>query len=100
MSGMESRTWQHKLTGIDDDAGLFGVKVFDYDWGDVGEIVKVRNPQYGEEHEFRVAVVVVDGQEHEFATGEFSNFNVFEEKRLFRSTAPIWRSGNLLRFMA
>ena len=72
--GLQNRkTWQHEITGIDGNAILFGVNIFKYRWEDTDKTVKVLDPLYGEEHEFRIYTVVIDGQEHEFASGEFSN---------------------------
>ena len=73
MGLQNSKTWQHEITGFDGHTDLFGVNIFKYNWKDIGESVAVLDPLYGEEHVFRIYTVVVDGQEHEFAAGEFSN---------------------------
>ena len=69
----KAKTWQHEITGIDGNAILFGVNIFDYEWKEVDKTVKVRDPLYGQEYAFCVYSVTINGQEYEFAAGEFSN---------------------------
>ena len=71
MKMWKEKTWQYEKTGIDGNTTLFGVNIFDYEWESTGKRVKVRDP-HGEEHKFDVYTVTIDGQQHEFAAGEFS----------------------------
>lgn len=67
------KTWQHETTGSERNAVLFGVNIFCHEWKDSHRPVKVRDPVYGKEYKFRVYTVIINGQEKEFAAGEFSN---------------------------
>ncbi len=73
MKMRKQKTWQHEVTGIDGNTILFGVNIFDYQWKPAGQRVKVRDPLYNQEYEFPVYTAVINGEEHEFAAGEFSN---------------------------
>lgn len=73
MEMQKSKTWQHEVTGCDGDTILFGVNIFKYSWKDTHKSVKVRDPLYGREYKFCIFTVVIKGQKHEFAAGEFSN---------------------------
>ena len=68
----KTKTWQYAIAGDDGNTTLFGVNIFDYKWKRKGERVKVRDPIYGEEHDFDIYSVTINGQEYEFAAGEFS----------------------------
>lgn len=68
-----SEIWQHEITGVDGNTLLFGVNIFDYEWKDTKEFVKVSDPLYGQEYSFNIYTVVISGQEYKFAAGEFSN---------------------------
>ncbi|MCD8008951.1 MAG: hypothetical protein LUF68_08505 [Clostridiales bacterium] len=65
--------WRHEITGFAGNAVLFGVNIFAYDWVRTGEKVEVTDPRYGQKYRFPVYNVSINGQEHEFAAGEFSN---------------------------
>ena len=73
MKMWKQKTWQHEITGIEGNTILFGVNIFDYQWKTTGQRVKVRDPLYSQEYEFPVYTVVINGEEHEFVAGEFSN---------------------------
>ena len=73
MKMWKSKTWQHEVTGIDGNVNLFGVNIFGYEWIRTDKTVKVRDPIYNQEHIFGVYTVNINGQEYEFAAGEFSN---------------------------
>ena len=73
MKPYKQKTWQHETTGVDGNAPLFGVNIFDYEWEKTGEKAKVTDPMYGQEYVFPVYKVSIDGQEYELACGEFSN---------------------------
>lgn len=66
-------TWTHRITGVDGNTRLFGVNMFDYKWVSTPEKVKVTDSRYHREHVFPVYKVTIDGVEHTFAAGEFSN---------------------------
>lgn len=72
MKVWKSKTWQYETTGVDGNAILFDVNIFDYEWKEAGQRVKVCDP-YGQEHKFPVYTVAINGQEYRFAAGELSN---------------------------
>lgn len=74
MKMQKSKTWQHEVTGFDGNVTLFGVNIFDHEWKDTGQSVRVRDPLYGQEYQFHIYTVTVNGQEQEFAAGEFSMY--------------------------
>ena len=73
MKAYKEKTWQHEVTGIDGNATLFGVNIFEYKWENTGRIVEVKDPLYGQEYRFPIYKVVIGEQTYEFAAGEFSN---------------------------
>ena len=73
MKVWKSKTWQHEVTGFEGNTILFGVNIFDYEWKDTNKSVTVCDPLYGQEHKFHIYTVIINGQEQEFAAGEFSN---------------------------
>ena len=73
MKLLKGKTWQHEITGVDGNTILFGVNIFDYEWKSTHKSVKVCDPLYGQEYKFGIYTVMINGQEREFAAGEFSN---------------------------
>ena len=73
MKIQKTKTWQHETTGFDGNTILFGVNIFDYEWKSTNKSVKVCDPLYGQEYKFPIYTVIINGQEREFAAGEFSN---------------------------
>lgn len=73
MKMQKQKTWQHEITGFEGSTVLFGVNIFDHEWKKTGQRVKVRDPLYKQEYLFPIYTVVIRGEEHEFAAGEFSN---------------------------
>ena len=73
MKVYKEKTWQHETTGVDGNARLFGVNIFDYEWERMGKSVDVTDPLYGQKYTFSVYKVMIDNKEYEFAAGEFSN---------------------------
>lgn len=73
MKAWKSKTWQHETTGLDGECQLFGVNIFDYKWCSINKNAIVHDPSYGQKHCFQIFRVAIDGEEHEFAAGEFSN---------------------------
>ena len=73
MKLQKTKTWQHETTGVDGNTILFGVNIFDYEWESTNKSVKVCDPLYGQEYNFSIYTVMINGQEREFAAGEFSN---------------------------
>lgn len=67
------RTWQYEVTGSENHTMLFGVKIFDYKWENIGKSIIVKDPIYGQEHNASIYKVVIDKEECEFACCEFSN---------------------------
>lgn len=72
MNVRKEKTWRHETTGVDGNTILFGVNIFDYQWGETGRSVNVRDPLYRQDYMFPVYNVVINEQTHEFAAGEFS----------------------------
>ena len=66
-------TWQYETTGVEGDATLFGVNIFDYEWVRTGRRAKVKGPSYDEDYLFEIYIVTINGTEYEFASGELSN---------------------------
>lgn len=69
----KTKTWKYEKAGVDGNATLFGVNIFDYEWKGTNRTVKVRDPLYGNEYVFSIYTVTIKGMEQEFAAGEFSN---------------------------
>lgn len=67
------QTWQFEITGHDGNVALFGVNIFDYEWQNTCKSVKVRDHLYGQEYNFPIYTVIIDGREQEFVADEFSN---------------------------
>ncbi|MCD7837854.1 MAG: hypothetical protein LUG65_02960 [Clostridiales bacterium] len=65
--------WRHEVTGFDGNTILFGVNIFAYDWTRTEEKIEVTDPLYGQKYRFPVYTVSINGQEYQFAAGEFSN---------------------------
>lgn len=73
MKAWKAKTWQHEITGSDGNVMLFGVNIFEYEWKETGRTVRVCDPLYGQEYKFSVYTVNINGENQEFAAGEFSN---------------------------
>ena len=73
MKAFKRKTWQYEITGTEEDAILFGVKIFEFKWIDTGERVKVKDPAYGQDYFFPIYNVTIEGKDYSFASGEFSN---------------------------
>lgn len=68
-----SKDWKHEVTGIDGNTMLFGVNIFDYPWKNTQRNAIIHDPLYDHEYSFSIYTVDINGQEYEFAAGEFSN---------------------------
>ena len=82
MKKYKQKTWQFEVSGVEGDVKLFGVNIFDYEWERTGKKVIVKDPLYIQELVFHVYKVMIDEQEYEFASGEFSNcvYGIYLEK--------------------
>ena len=69
----KQKSWQFETSGVEDEVKLFGVNIFDYQWQETGEYVKVTDPLYHTERSFTLYEVVINGETHCFVAGEFSN---------------------------
>ena len=69
MKMWKSKSWQLEITGIDEHTKLFGVNIFDYQWIDTKQRVRVSDLSY----EIPVYTVMIDNMQYEFAAGECSN---------------------------
>ena len=69
----KEKTWQHETTGVDGNAILFGVNIFDYTWKNTGKKAKVKDPLYDHDYLFPIYTITIDDKEFQFACGEFSN---------------------------
>lgn len=68
MKMWKSKSWQLEVTGIDGNVQLFDVNIFDYDWLNTKNRVKVNGLSY------EIPVYqVIDGISYEFAACEQSN---------------------------
>lgn len=65
--------WKFEIAGLDGDCQLFGVNIFKVPWQGCGETAAVIDPHHGVEKRFHVYEVIIKGQVHRFAAGEFSN---------------------------
>ena len=65
--------WTFEIAGLDRDCQLFGVNIFKVPWRDCGETAAVIDPHHGVKKQFHVYEVIIEGQVHRFAAGEFSN---------------------------
>ena len=65
--------WRFVTSGVQGNAYVFGVNIFDYQWIDTGSKVKVKDPSYGQEFTFPVYLVHIKDDMHLFAAGEVSN---------------------------
>ena len=52
MKLFKQKTWQFETSGVEGEVKLFGVNIFDYQWQDTGEYVKVTDPLYHAERSF------------------------------------------------
>ena len=73
MKAYKKKTWQHEITGVDGNAQLFGVNIFEYEWNRTDQIVEVKDPLYDQEYVFPVYTAIINDKEYQFACGEFSN---------------------------
>lgn len=73
MKAWKQKTWQRETTGLDGKCQLFSVNIFDYKWHNTGEKAHIKDPLYGQEYDCTIFCVTIDGQDHKFAAGEFSN---------------------------
>ena len=69
----KQKTWQFETSGVEGEVKLFGVNIFDCQWQETGERVKVIDPLYHDEKSFTLYKVVINGEIHNFVAGEFSN---------------------------
>lgn len=65
--------WRFETSGPDGQCTVFGVNIFDFQWERTGRRALVRDPLYGQEFKFTVYQVMIGGERHRFAAGEFSN---------------------------
>jgi len=73
MNLFKQKSWQFEISGVEGEVKLFGVNIFDYQWQETGEYVKVTDPLYHTEKSFCLYKVVINGEIHSFVSGEFSN---------------------------
>jgi len=65
--------WKHITTCAEGYCMLFGVNIFEYDWENTGKKANVKARKDIRIHEFEIWRVIINGVEHEFVAGEFSN---------------------------
>jgi hypothetical protein len=65
--------WEYVITGIEGNCQLFDINIFDYEWENTGNRIKVKDPAYGQEHIMTVYMVKINEKVYTFAAGEFSN---------------------------
>jgi len=64
--------WKFVTSGVEGNADVFGVNIFDYKWENTGKTAVVKDPSYNQEFRFTVYRVEIKGVVHEFAAGEMS----------------------------
>ncbi len=64
--------WKFVTSGVEGNADVFGVNIFDYKWENTGKTVMVKDPSYNQEFRFTIYRVEIKGVVHEFAAGEMS----------------------------
>jgi hypothetical protein len=72
---MATIQWQHVGTCVDGGPlEIDGIDVWKYDWTPLANrTANVRDPAYGQPHEFQVYELTVENKSLLFAAGEFSN---------------------------
>ena len=65
----KSKSWQLEITGVDGNVRLFGVNIFDYEWTDTKERVRVDGLSY----EAPIYTVTIRNRPYRFVAGERSN---------------------------
>lgn len=58
MNEFKNKEWTHEITGIDGDAKLFGISIFECDWLYTGKRVPVTDPLYGQSYNFLTSALV------------------------------------------
>ena len=69
MKMWKRKSWQLEISGVDGNAKLFGVNIFDYKWIETKQRVQVSGLSY----KVPVYTVMIDNVQYEFAAGESSN---------------------------
>jgi len=64
MKLFKEKTWQFETSGVEGEVKLFGVNIFDYQWQETGEYVKVTDPLYHTERSFCLYKVVINGDKN------------------------------------
>jgi len=75
--------WEHYATCTDGDCILFGgINLFDYEWNDTGERIKIKDPQYKRTYLTHIYSICVNEKIIKFAAEEFSNcvWGIFIQK--------------------
>ncbi|MBO4688053.1 MAG: hypothetical protein J5636_06025 [Clostridiales bacterium] len=67
-----SGKWKFITSGVEGNADVFGVNIFDYKWENTGETAEVTDPSYNRKYLFPIYRVEINGKIHEFASGEMS----------------------------
>lgn len=75
-------SWQLETTGVDGNATLFGVNIFDYEWRSIGKKARIVSPLDGSVDLLPIFSVLIDDKEHKFVCEEQSNcvYNFFVYK--------------------
>ncbi|MBO4474160.1 MAG: ribosomal protein L7/L12 [Clostridiales bacterium] len=64
--------WKFVTSGIEGNADVFGVNIFDYEWESTGETAEVTDPSFNQKYHFPIYRVKINGKIREFASGELS----------------------------
>lgn len=67
-------SWQLETTGVDGNATLFGVNIFDYEWSNTGKKARIVSPLDGSVDLLPIYSVLIDDKEHQFVYEEQSNY--------------------------
>lgn len=57
-------SWQLETTGVDGNATLFGVNIFDYEWSSIGKKARIVSPLDGSVDLLPIYSVLIDDKEH------------------------------------
>ena len=66
-------TWQLESTGVEGNATLFGVNIFDYEWINKDKRARIENSLDGSFAFLPIYAVVIDGSEYQFVCEERNN---------------------------
>ena len=73
MKAYKEPAWQFESTGVEGNATLFGVNIFDYEWTNTDMRARIETSLDGSFAFLPIYAVVIDGSEYQFACEERNN---------------------------